>query len=112
METERSLEQIKKNLLSLLPEPETCRVLRYEYAEDFEGGYASLNLSVRTTTGVIKLLFSNVSLNGDPITPLRDAIGLYIIDTSFLGWDKKQKIEVGDWDGGPPIFWSEKVEKL
>jgi len=112
MATERSIEQIKQNIIPILPEWDTCRVSRYEYNEDFETGYASLILTIHTTSEVTNLHFFHVHLNGDPIAPLRDAIGLYIIDTSFLGWDKNQKIEVGDWDGGPPIFWAEKVEKL
>ena len=109
--TERSIEEIKQNIIRILPEWETCRVIRYGYDEDFENGNASLILTVRTANEVAKLLFSGVCLNGDPITPLRDTVGLYIISTSFLGWDNAQKIEVGDWDGGVPIFWAKTVEK-
>ncbi len=112
MNTERSIEQIKQNLIPILPEWDTCRVVRYEYDEDLDTGYASLILTIRTASELTKLLFSHVHLNGDPITPLRDAVGLYIINTSSLGWDRAQKIEVGDWDGGAPIFWAEKVEKI
>lgn len=112
MDTERSIEQIKENLIPILSNWDTCRVVRYEYDEDFESGHATLILTIRSVSEVARILFSHVHLNGDPITPLRDATGLYIIDTAFLGWDKGQKIEVGDWDEGPPIFWSEKVEKI
>jgi hypothetical protein len=31
--------------------------------------------------------------------------------TTHLHWDPSQQIEVGDWDGGPPLFWAENVER-
>ena len=31
--------------------------------------------------------------------------------TSHLNWDPAQRVEGGDWDGGPPLFWAEDVSR-
>jgi hypothetical protein len=81
---------------------------------DFETPDCTLVLIIRhkSTGNLRKLQFSNVALNNPELAYLRDATGLYFIDTSYLNWSPDQRIEVGDTDGGPPLFWAEAVEEI
>ncbi len=114
MRAERSLEEIKKHRNPILANSEDYRVIRCVYDENFEEQNVVLTLSIKNMkTGEVRNLhFSNVVFNGPIFTSLHDAAGLYLIDTAYLAWDPNQRIEVGDWDGGPPIFWATQVEEI
>ena len=107
---ERTLNEIKANNYPILKNSENYQITRIEYDEDYETNIRSLILTLRNKKNLVKLIFGNVVLNEEAILALRDASNLYIIDTSYLGWGKEQRIEIGDWDGGPPIFWAEEVK--
>ncbi len=113
MDKERNLKEIEENQLSILPDAKNYRVIRYQYDGNFEPQEASLVLTLQNqnTKEIVRLNFKNVHSNEEMFSTLRDSTGIYLIDTSYLGYSPKQRIEVGDWDGDPPIFWAEKVEK-
>ena len=113
MNTERSKEEIKKHRHGLLPDAERYRVVRCRLDSDFTAGTSLLVLTVShmDTGAVRKLRFYNVVLDEPMLVALKDANGLYLLDTKHLGWAESQRIEVGDWDGGPPLFWAEGVEQ-
>jgi len=112
MNQERTIEEIKSHRYPALPEAEKYRVVRLDYTQDFEASDCSTILVIKHTDSGKKksLRFSNSRFNDDLFTSLIDATGLYLMDTSHYGWGKEQRIEVGDWDGGPPIFWAESVQ--
>ena len=114
MNQERSVEEIKNHRLHFFPDSEMYRVVKCEFSEDFELSVISLTLTVKheDTGSTKRLRFHNATLNKDLFTELRDATGLYFMDTSYLGWKQENRVEVGDWDGGSPILWAEDVEVL
>lgn len=112
MDKERSKEEIVRHRHPALPDAEKYRVVKCEYAEDFETNRCELVLTVKhSDTCELKVLkFNNVGFNEPVFTSIRDVTGLYLMDTSHLGWSSQQQIEVGDWDGDPPIYWAESVQ--
>lgn len=111
---ERTLDEISRHRHPILLDPEKYRVISLEFKENYEEGNSFLQITIcRADTGERRTLrFCGVSFPEPPLTSLRDATGLYIMDTSHLGWDAAQSIEVGDWDGGPPLFWACSAEDL
>ncbi len=110
MNTERSLSEIEKNQIKDFPDSKSYYALSCEVLEDYEEGFeCNLKLKLKhNKTGDIKVIqFINVSYNERLLIDIREAIGFYIINTSYLGWEPSQRYEVGDWDGEPPIFWAE-----
>jgi hypothetical protein len=113
MNEERSLNEIRSHRHAVLPDAESYRVVALRFECDLDAHRSSLALRIRNEeTGVIcSLQFTNPVFNSAPFVDVRDATGLYIMTTTHLGWDRSQQIEVGDWDGGPPLFWAEAVER-
>jgi len=113
MHEERSLDEINAHRHSVLPEAELYRVTAIRFEQDLDVHQARLSLRVRNkkTGEVCSLQFSNPVFNSDPFMDLRDTTGLYLMTTDHLGWDPAQRIEVGDWDGNPPLFWAEEVKR-
>jgi len=111
---ERALTEIKEHRLDVLPKSDRCRVVKLELESDFDSGVTNLILTLRNadTEDACRLRFLEVHLSDSALLALQDATGLYLMDTQHLGWNKNQRIEVGDWDGGPPIFWAKTVETL
>jgi hypothetical protein len=113
MNDERSLDEINAHRYAVLEEPEDYRVVAIRYEQDLEAHVSSLALRVRHETSghTCWLRFANAVFKEDPFFPLRDATGLYLMTTSHLGMESAQQIEIGDWDGGPPLFWAEDVSR-
>jgi hypothetical protein len=113
MKDERSLDEINANRHAVLAKPEDYRVVAIRCEQDLEAHVSSLALRVRHETSghTYWLRFANAVFNEDPFFPLRDATGLYLMTTSHLGWESARKIEIGDWDGGRPLFWAEDVSR-
>jgi hypothetical protein len=111
MNTERSLKEINDNPYHVIDSPEKYKAISGIYEEDFRSSVASMILVIENfeTGEQHKLQFLNVSLNKPVFTAIRDATSLYFLDTSYLKWGQNQRIEVGDFDGGPPLFWAEEV---
>ena len=112
MNTERSKEEIKTHRHGILADAERYRIVRCKVDSDFTAGttLVVLTLSHMDTGAVRRLRFTNVRLGEPMFVALQDAAGLYLMDTKHLGWAESQRIEVGDWDGGPPLFWAETAE--
>ncbi len=109
MNTERSLQEIADHPYYVIDGPQEYRAISGNYEEDFKETKASLILVLENIVSgeKRKILFLNVSLNEPVFTGIRDATGFYFVDTAFLNWSPSQRIEVGDADGGPPLFWAE-----
>ncbi len=109
MNAERSLQEISDHPYYVIDRPQEYRAISGNYEEDFREAKASLTLVLENiiSSEKRKLLFSNVSLNEPVFTGIRDATGFYFVDTTFLNWGLNQRIEIGDVDGGPPLFWAE-----
>ena len=115
MNEERTLQEIEQHADTALPNAKEYRVAGCKYEEDFESHSATLILILkRFESGEVRRLrFTNPNFNaGPPFGSLSDASGLYLMDTSHLGWGREQRIEVGDWDGGPPLFWASDMEEI
>jgi hypothetical protein len=114
MHTERSLQEIEQYAHSSFPDAREYRVVGCLYEVDFESHNASLVLVLKRIKSdeVRRVRFANPHFEEPPFIELWDATGLYLMDTSHLGWGQEQRIEVGDWDGGPPIFWASDVEDM
>ena len=114
MKTERSLEDIKAHRHQVLPDAEKYRITHCSLDADFVTGITSflLTLMHQESGSVRKFRFMNVSISEPTLAALKDASGLYLIDTHYLGWSESQRVEVGDWDGGPPLFWAQTVEEI
>jgi hypothetical protein len=113
MNEQRSLDEIKAHRHPVLPDAESYRVAGIRYEHDLDANRSSLILRVRNqkTGDTLCLQFTNPHFNSDVFQDLWDATGLYIMTTTHLHWDPLQQIEVGDWDGGPPLLWAEDVER-
>jgi len=113
MNQEHSMDEIKAHRHPVLPDAESYRVTAIRFEHDFDTQRSSLALRLwnEKTGGTCSLQFTNPVFNSDPFMELRDAAGLYLMTTTHLHWDTSQQIEVGDWDGGPPLFWAENVER-
>ena len=111
MNHERSLEEINANRHDVLSDPENYRIVAMRFEKDLDSRASQLELKIQhTKTNQSCLLqFTNPIFNGDPFQPYYDSCGLYIMDTAYLKWGSDQRIEVGDWDGEPPLFWAESV---
>ena len=109
----RSLNEINAHRHPVLPDAESYRVVAIRFEHDYDTQRSSLALRIRNeeTGDTCSLQFTNPAFNSDPFIELRDATGLYLMTTTHLRWDRSQQIEVGDWDGGPPLFWAEDVER-
>jgi hypothetical protein len=114
MKTERTLEEIKAHRHEILPDAENYRIIRCNIDADFSSGTSTLvmTLAHKESRAVRKLRFENVSVESPVLVALKDADGLYFMDTRHLGWSESQRVEVGDWDGGPPLFWAETVSQI
>ena len=114
MNEERSLEEINAHRHGILPDPENYRIVAIRCEQDIETSSSSLALRIRNqnTGHTCWLHFPNPKYNCDPFYQFFDWTGLYLMTTSHLGWSKDQRIEVGDWDGDPPVFWAEDVELI
>jgi hypothetical protein len=109
---ERSLEEINAHHHEILPDAEKYRVTRCRLDAEFTTGKTTLVLNlIHSENGSRReLRFENVVIEESTLCALKDATGLYVFDTHHLGWAESSRIEVGDWDGGPPLFWAERVE--
>jgi hypothetical protein len=111
MKEERGIDEIKQHRHHVLPDAESFRVVLIQFTQDFETRRSRLRLRVRNeqTGESVSLCFTNPTFDTSPFLYLQDATGLYIMKTSYLGWDPGQAVEVGDWDDGLPLFWAETV---
>jgi len=114
MRKKRAKNEIESNPFHIIVNPETYRAIHGYYEENFRTSEASLLLTLEQHQKgkVVKLKFFNVGLNTPVFCAIRDSCGFYFLDTSYLGWSSNQRIEVGDTDGGPPLFWAETVRKI
>ncbi len=114
MNSERTLLEIAEHPYYVIDVPEEHRSISGIYEENFVEQTASLMLVLEHVQSgkQLKLQFSNVSINEPVFTAIRDAVGFYFVDTSFLNWAPNQRIEVGDIDGGPPLFWAESFSEI
>ncbi len=113
MYEKRSLDEIKAHRHAVLPDAELYRVVAIRFEQDLDAHRSSLALRLRNeeTGATCSLQFTNPVFNSSPFLELWDATGLYLMTTTHLHWDRAQQIEIGDWDGGPPLFWAEDVER-
>ena len=113
MKEERGIDEINKHRHHILPDAESFRVVFIQFTQDFEARRSSILLRVRNEQAgeTVSLCFTNPTFDTSPFLYLQDASGLYIMKTSYLGWDPRQAVEVGDWDDGLPLFWAETVNR-
>ncbi len=110
MVTERSLEELKQNQIKEFPDSTSYQALSCNVLESYEDGYKcnlELRLKNKDSSDIKVIKFFNVTYDEAFLRSIREAVGFYIINTSYLGWGSTQRYEVGDWDGDPPIFWAE-----
>jgi len=115
MNINRSIKEAKEHRHPILAEAETYHILKCRVDTDFApSGKTTLWLTVtqKDTGATAHLKFTNVHFEEPVFLALRDATGLYVMDTQHLGWATDQRIEVGDWDDGSPIFWAESAEQI
>jgi hypothetical protein len=109
-------EEIQRHQHVLLPNPNDYRVVRYEIDVDPDAqAVTSLVLTLRSTTGQVRRLrFVRPSIPefGPFQVPLElSASSVYVVDTSFRGWEKRARIEVGSLaEDKPTLFYAEQVE--
>jgi hypothetical protein len=114
MNINRSIEETSGHRHPILPDAETYRVRKCRVDSDFAaGGKTTVWLTaIQKATGMkVHLKFTDVHFEEPIFMPLRDATGLYVMDTQHLGWAADQRIEVGDEDDGSPIFWAQGAER-
>ena len=115
MSIHRSIEETERHAHPVLPDAGEYRVARCRIDDDFTVvGKTTLQLTlVREGAGGERVLaFGNVTYKEPLFIALRDATGLYVMDTGHLGWASNQRIEVGDEDDGSAMFWAESVEDI
>ena len=114
MKINRSIEETSGHRHPILPEAEMYHVRRCRVDSDFaSGGKTAVWLTVihKSTGMTVHLKFTNAHFEEPIFMPLRDATGLYVMETQHLGWAADQRIEVGDEDDGSPIFWAQDAEQ-
>lgn len=111
----RTTEETARHAHPILTGADRFRVCRCSLDADFgPSGQMTLHLTLASTEQEpqIHLRFDNVHIAEPLVQALRDATGLYVMDTLHLGYSSDQRIEVGDDDDGAPLFWAETVQKI
>ena len=111
-----TLEEIRTHPHPLLPNPTGYRVVRYEVDVDPDAQtVTSLVLTLRSPSGEVRRLrFIEPSI--PEFGPFQIPLGLfagsvYIVDTSFRGWESRAHIEVGSMtEDQPTFFYAQRVE--
>ena len=109
-------EEIQKHQHPLLPDPREFQVVRYEVDVDPDlQTVTCLVLTLRSTNGELRRLrFIKPTI--PQFGPFQIPLGLfggsvYIVDTSFRGWESRARIEVGSLaEDQPTFFYAERVE--
>jgi hypothetical protein len=96
----------------VLPDAERYRVAGVRFDQDVETGRGRVDLRVRheETGEIVWLRFENGRFRGLPFPALPDAQGLYVMDATYQDRRADERIQVGDFKDGTPIFWAESVE--
>jgi len=111
-------EEIRTHQHPLLLNPNDYRVVRYEVDVDPDAQtVTSLVLTLRSAIGEVRRLrFVHPSI--PEFGPLQIPLGLfagsvYIVDTSFRGWESHARIEVGSMaEDQPTFFYAQGVENV
>jgi hypothetical protein len=108
-------EEIRTHQHPLLPNPRDFKVIRYEVDVDPDLQMITcIVLTLRSSRGEIRRLrFADPSLpdSGPLQIPLGLADSVYIVDTSFRGWESRVRIEVGSLaEDQPTFFYARRVE--
>ena len=109
-------EEIRTHQHPLLPNSSDYRVVRYEIDVDPDAQTVTcLVLTLRSTKGELRRLrFVQPSI--PEFGPFQIPLGLfagsvYVVDTSFRGWESRARIEVGSLaEDLPTFFYAEGVE--
>jgi hypothetical protein len=111
MDWHTPIAEVDANRHPVLPESERYQIARCVYDFDAEGGESSITLTLvhRQTGDRRRLRFAGVSCSH----PLAGYYGLYIVDTSYRQWERRVRVEVGEFfeDGGV-YFLAESVEEI
>lgn len=109
-------EEIRQHQHPLLPNPSDYRVVRYEVDVDPDAQtVTSLVLTLRSASGEVRRL-RFVQPTIPEFGPFQIPLGLfagsvYIVDTTFRGWESRARIEVGSMaDDQPTFFYAQRVE--
>lgn len=111
-----TLEEIRTHQHPLLPNPSDYRVVRYEVDVDPDAQtITSIVLTLSSPSGeVCRLRF--IEPNIPEFGPFQIPLGLftgsvYIVDTSFRGWESHALIEVGSMtEDQPTFFYARRIE--
>ncbi len=111
-------EELRTHQHPLLPNPSDYRVVRYEVDLDSNAQFiTSLVLTLRSASGeVLRLRFINPSI--PDFGPFQIPLGfhegsVYVVDTSFKGWNTHARIEVGSMsEDQPTFFFAQSVESV
>jgi hypothetical protein len=111
-------EEIRTHQHPLLPNPSGYRVVRYEVDVDPDAqAVTSLVLTLHSASGEVRRLrFLQPSI--PEFGPFQIPLGLfagsvYVVDTSFRGWESSARIEVGSMaEDQPTFFYAQRVENV
>lgn len=111
-------EEIRRHQHPLLPDPSEYRVLRYVVEVDPDRqAVTCIVLTLRAISGELRhLRFLAPRL--PEFGPFQIPLGLltgpvYVVDTSFRGWENQVRIEVGSLvEDKPTFFYAERVEEM
>ena len=109
-------DEIRTHQHPLLPNPRAFQVVRYEVDVDPDlQTVTCIVLILRSSSGELRRLrFVQPSI--PEFGPFQIPLGLfagsvYIVDTSFRGWESRVRIEVGSLaEDQPTFFYAERVE--
>lgn len=111
MDWHTPIAEVDANRHPVLPDSERYEVTRCVYDFDYEDGKSTITLALlHRQTGERRCLrFVGVSCSH----PLSGYHGIYILDTSYRQWERRVRIEVGEFfeDGGV-YFLAESVEEM
>ena len=113
MDWHTPIAEVDANRHPVLPDSERYEIARCVYDFDFEGGASTITLTLtlvhRQTGDRRRLRFAGVSCSH----PLSGYHGLYILDTGYRQWERRVRVEVGEFfeDGGV-YFLDESVEEV
>jgi hypothetical protein len=95
----------------ILADSEKYEIVRFQYDLSYESGENTIVLTmVHRVTGDRRCLrFMGVSSSH----PLTGCIGIYIVDTAYRQWEKRVRVEVGEfYEDGGVYFLAESVEEV
>ncbi len=108
--------EIREHQHPVLPQPADHQVVRYELDVDPDRQtITSIVLTLRSAAGEMRRLrflhpdIPQFSLLQVPLGLFAGAV--YVVDTSFRGWESRARIEVGSLaEDQPAFFYAERVE--